>query len=129
MTGLLSSILGITKGHVASVNDGSNFPKVGEHIKEGFAKVSPSVWKDLTRRAHENEDTLMKQHHIATHKEIAENPIIIELSSEIDLEIDSDEDLPTDDDDEQYEGDELTYDDMVGDEDITGELFDELQSF
>lgn len=45
---------GVTKGHVAYENDGSNFALVKDLIEQGFKKADP-LWAKLVRRAIKNE--------------------------------------------------------------------------
>ena len=104
---------GIIKGHVASVNDGKDFQKVKEYIMSGIEKVTPEVWKGLVRRTYKNEEDLVIKHNIVTVNDVKNNPLII------DLDEDSDDDL-------NLEVDELTLEDVVGDEDIMGELIHEF---
>jgi len=104
---------GITKGYVADVNNGKDFQKVKEYIILGFEKVTPEVWKSLVRRTYKNEEDLVIKHNIVTEKEVTDNPLIINLDD------DSDDDL-------DLELEELTLEDIVGDEDITGELVHEF---
>ena len=93
---------------------GRDFKRVKEYIILGFEKVTPEVWKKLVRRTYKNEDDLIMKHHILTEKEVMNDPLIINLDD------DSEEEL-------NLEMEELTLEDLVGDEDITGELTHEFE--
>jgi len=68
---------GITKGHVADVNDGRDFKAVKSYIYDGFAKVTPEVWKRLVRRTYNNEDELIEKHKVFISRKLPESERVI----------------------------------------------------
>jgi Chromo (CHRromatin Organisation MOdifier) domain len=57
---------GVTKGFVASENNGSSFDAVHGLIFEGFKKVTNEVWMKLVNRTHAFEDKMVVDNNIAS---------------------------------------------------------------
>ena len=63
---------GLTKHHVADINDGKNFQKVKTYIHEGFSKITKDVWRKLVQHTYKNENELIEKHRIITQRKLTD---------------------------------------------------------
>lgn len=75
---------GITKGHVAYENDGSDFAKVKALIIEGMEKAGPA-WPKLVRRTMRNEAKYIREDRIRLNERPG-SPLLIETETETETE-------------------------------------------
>jgi len=84
----------------------------------------------LVKKTHKNEEDLIQKYRVITDRELELEPFIIDISdSEMEEDKDEMDEEVQDSDDSDDELYVLRYEDVVGDEDITGELTDELEGW